>query len=379
MEENYQGYNQPEYENDDPRKGANKSILGYRIVIIILAVILAAITVLYYNIHRQQQADYDLLVIDRDSIQNNLSDLMQDFDDLQLSNDTLSLQMGIERQRADSLMQRLKQERSWSLAKIKQYEKEVGTLRTIMRGYLHQIDSLNTLNKKLIDENVSYRKEITTAQMRAEMAEEKAQELNNKVRQGSVINARGIRMVALNARSKEVSRIKNAERLRVDFTLTANALATPGEKTIYVRILSPDGYVLSSESVPTFEFEGERLSTPHRVTWLPERRPQHRHLLHRQRLHRRYLSGTDLLRRVPDRLDRVADAVSKNSPDTEDKKRPALQGRTLFVTKRLRQRLRQRSARAPHRNHSAQTRAEAPRIAAFCAGIPLGSTFTLPR
>ena len=145
MEENYQGYNQPEYENDDPRKGANKSILGYRIVIIILAVILAAITVLYYNIHRQQQADYDLLVIDRDSIQNNLSDLMQDFDDLQLSNDTLSLQMGIERQRADSLMQRLKQERSWSLAKIKQYEKEVGTLRTIMRGYLHQIDSLNTL------------------------------------------------------------------------------------------------------------------------------------------------------------------------------------------------------------------------------------------
>ena len=36
---------------------------------------------------------------------------MQDFDDLQLSNDTLSLQMGIERQRADSLMQRLKQER----------------------------------------------------------------------------------------------------------------------------------------------------------------------------------------------------------------------------------------------------------------------------
>ena len=132
MEENYQGYNQPEYENDDPRKGANKSILGYRIVIIILAVILAAITVLYYNIHRQQQADYDLLVIDRDSIQNNLSDLMQDFDDLQLSNDTLSLQMGIERQRADSLMQRLKQERSWSLAKIKQYEKEVGTLRTIM-------------------------------------------------------------------------------------------------------------------------------------------------------------------------------------------------------------------------------------------------------
>ena len=260
MEENYQGYNQPEYENDDPRKGANKSILGYRIVIIILAVILAAITVLYYNIHRQQQADYDLLVIDRDSIQNNLSDLMQDFDDLQLSNDTLSLQMGIERQRADSLMQRLKQERSWSLAKIKQYEKEVGTLRTIMRGYLHQIDSLNTLNKQLIKENVGFRKEISSARLRADMAEEKAAELDNKVKVGSVLRARDIRLAALNDRSKPVSRVKSASRLRVDFVLAANELATPGNRAVYVRITSPDGYVLTTEAMPTFEFEGERLS-----------------------------------------------------------------------------------------------------------------------
>ena len=259
MEENLQGYNnQSEYDRDG--QGNKKSIQGYRIVIIILAVILAALSILYFNIHRQQQAEYDLLVIDRDSIQNNLSDLMADFDDLQISNDTLSLQMGIERQRADSLMKRLQQERSWSYSKIKQYEKEVATLQNIMRGYIRQIDSLNTLNKQLIDENVSYRKEITTATMRAEMAEEKAQELDNKVRQGSVIYARSIRLVALNGRGKEVSRIKNAERLRVDFTMTANALAMPGEKTVYVRITSPDGYVLSSESVPTFEFEGERIS-----------------------------------------------------------------------------------------------------------------------
>ena len=42
----------PNTKTTDPRKGANKLIFGYRIVI--LAVILAAITVLYY-IDRQQQ------------------------------------------------------------------------------------------------------------------------------------------------------------------------------------------------------------------------------------------------------------------------------------------------------------------------------------
>jgi hypothetical protein len=126
-------------------------------------------------------------------------------------------------------------------------------------GYIRQIDSLNTLNKKLITENVSYRKEISSANLRADMAEERTAELENKVKVGAVIHARGINLVALNARSKEVTRIKNAERLRVDFVLSANELATPGNKAVYVRITSPEGYLLTSDAAPTFEFEGTAL------------------------------------------------------------------------------------------------------------------------
>ena len=240
MEENKQGYDPSEFEDDDymtPQPDAGKSIRGYRIVIIILSVILVALSALYFSIHRQQMID-----------------------NLQVTNDSISAGLTIERDRADSLMTRLKKERSWNLAKIKQYEKEVGTLRTIMKGYIRQIDSLNTLNKRLISENVGYRKEISSAKLRAEMAEEKAAELDNKVRVGAVIRARDITLAALNANSKPVSRVKNAARLRVDFVLTANELATPGEKTIYVRITSPDGYVLTTEAMPTFDFEGERLS-----------------------------------------------------------------------------------------------------------------------
>ena len=177
-----------------------------------------------------------------------------------INHDSISASLGMERERADSLMERLKKERSWSYAKIKQYEKEVGTLQTLMRNYLRQIDSLNTLNKQLISENVSYRKEISTISQRAELAEEKAAELDNMVKQGSVLKARNIRLTSLNTKSKEVTRIKNAARLRTDFTLAANELTTPGDKTVYVRILAPDGYVLSSEGAPTFDYEGERLS-----------------------------------------------------------------------------------------------------------------------
>ena len=263
MEENKQGYDPSEFEDDDymmSQPVPEKSIRGYRIVIIILSVILVALSVLYFSIHRQQMVDNQLLQADRDSIQNDLGRLMTDYDGLRISNDSISAGLTLERERADSLMTRLKKERSWNLAKIKQYEKEVGTLRTIMKGYVKQIDSLNTLNKKLIKENVGFRKEISSANLRAEVAEEKASELSTKVRQGAVIRARGIRLVPLNARDKEVSRVKNASRLRVEFTLAGNDLAEPGERTVYVRITSPDGYVLTTEAMPTFDFEGERLS-----------------------------------------------------------------------------------------------------------------------
>ena len=260
--ENKQGYDPSEFEEDDymtPQPDQN-SIRGYRIVIIILSVILVALSALYYGIHRQQMRDNELLQADRDSIQSDLGRLMTDYDNLQISNDSISANLTIERERADSLMTRLKKERSWNLAKIKQYEKEVGTLRSIMKSYVRQIDSLNTLNKKLIKENVSYRKEISSANLRAEMAEEKAAALDNKVRIGAVLRARDISLTALNVNSREVTRVKNASRLRVDFVLSANELAEPGNKAIYVRITSPDGYVLTTEEMPTFEFEGERLS-----------------------------------------------------------------------------------------------------------------------
>ena len=257
MEENKYDYNDnyDDYSDESGQEAVNKSIRGYRTVIILLTVILAGISALYFNINRQQQRDYQLLQIDRDSIQSNLSDLINEYDSLKFSNDTIAAKL-VE---ANQMMEQLKRERRWNYAKIKEYEKEVGTLRSVMRNYLKQIDSLNNLNKKLVAENVSYRKEISTAKLRADVAEEKASELENRVRQGAVLRARDINMVCLNARDKEVTRVKTATTLRVDFAISSNELAAPGNREVYMVIKSPDGYLLTSESMPTFEFQGMKM------------------------------------------------------------------------------------------------------------------------
>ncbi len=254
MRDEYNDYDESMYEDEyDRQETDNKAVRGYRIVIIILAVILVALSLLYFNIHRQQQAEYVLLEQDREKIQGDLDSLIVSFDDLKIKNDSIAANL----EEANQLMDQLKNERRLNYAKIRAYEKEVGTLRTVMQGYIRQIDSLNNLNKKLVKENISYKKEISTAQLRAEMAEERAEELNNKVRVGSVIRARNITMTALNAKSKEITRVKNAARLSVNFVLAGNELAEPGAKTVYVCITSPDGYVLSIPDAASFSFEGE--------------------------------------------------------------------------------------------------------------------------
>lgn len=250
-EERYDSY-EDEVQIDD---SAQKSIRGYRVVIVLLAVILAGISLLYFNLNRQQQHDYELLKIDRDSIQSNLNHLITEYDSLKFANDTIAANL----EKANEMMEQLKRERRWNYAKIKEYEREVGTLRSVMKNYLRQIDSLNSLNKKLVAENVSYRKEISSANLRADVAEERATELQNKVQQGAVLRARDINIVTLNSRDKEVTRVKGAAALRVDFAISANELAAPGNREVYVCIKSPDGYLLSTESVPTFAYQGGKV------------------------------------------------------------------------------------------------------------------------
>ena len=251
-------YDYGSYGNDPYGEGGpNKSVKGLKIMIVIMALILAALSAIYFLQVKQMKDDF---AIERDTLTRQLTSLMNDYDTLKTMNDTLAVHYEGVKHQADSLLDKLQKERRLSYSKIRNYEKQMSYMRTVMEGYIRQIDSLNTLNKRLISENVGYRKEISSAKLRAEMAEEKAAELDNKVKVGSVLRARDIRLSALNDRSKPVSRVKNAARLRVDFVLAANELATPGNKAVYVRITSPDGYVLTTEAMPTFEFEGERLS-----------------------------------------------------------------------------------------------------------------------
>lgn len=238
---------------------------GYRIALIVLIIILIPLAFFFAKYAakvRDVERDYEILASAKQMFEEENSlleaqaqDVVTQLEEMKLQNDT----MLVKYQEATAMLEKLQREKTYNYNELNRYKRELATLKDVMKGYLRQIDSLNNINKHLQAQNISYKKEISTAQLRADVAEEKAEELNSKVRIGSVIRARGIALSPLNAKSKEVTRVRNAERLRVDFELTANELAEPGQKTVYVRIVSPDGYLLSPDNVITFSFEGDAL------------------------------------------------------------------------------------------------------------------------
>jgi hypothetical protein len=243
-----------DYSQDVPASA--KSLQGYKVVVALLAVILVAVSGLYFYQSWRQKQDF---AAEREILMGDMQALSNDYAGLQTSNDSLNTRIVEERMRTDSVLVALANERNVSRATIRRYEKELGTMRTIMAGYISTIDSLGKLNRRLIDENVGMRREITSERLRADMAEERANDADVKIRQGSRVIARDINLVALNSNDKEVTRVGRAARLRIDFTLSANDLANPGVRTIYARITGPDGYVLANPGAATFDFEGDPL------------------------------------------------------------------------------------------------------------------------
>lgn len=253
-------YNENDYDyNDYPQQESGSSVKGLKIAIIILLAVLAVISFFFWRQVQELKSSEKELLVDKDTLTNRLTVLLGEMGDLKVDNDTMNVALMQQRHIADSLLDRLKKERSWNYSKVKKYERELGTLRTAMQGFVRQIDSLNRLNQLLAGENLRYRREVTSLRLRTEQAEEMNQELNNQIKRGSQIRAREVVLLAYNKRNKAVIRAKQTERLVTEFVLSANDMAIPGERTVYVRIITPDADILGSPDGGRFTFEGESI------------------------------------------------------------------------------------------------------------------------
>ena len=184
------------------------------------------------------------------ALQNDYATLSSDYDDINLQLDSSRLEVQM-------LIEKITQTEATNRSKIRQYEKELGTLRSIMRNYIVQIDSLNTLNKQLTADAAAARREAAESRRKQQELSKEVENLSGQVAAGSVIKARGIMIEAYNASDKVTDRSSRVVRLLTTLSLVENDLAPKGPVRVYIRVKGPDGILLTNDSQRTFEVDGE--------------------------------------------------------------------------------------------------------------------------
>ncbi|ALO15872.1 MAG TPA: hypothetical protein VJ937_01290 [Salinivirga sp.] len=240
----------------DSNGSKNRSNLFYNITLAILTLAVIGLAWLYYTEKEKNKAQIQEnveLTITKDSIENNLENMIAEYESLQTTNEEVNKELLAEKERVQKLLTRLRNERSYSRTKFEEYEKELSTLRKIMRSYIVQIDSLNQSNIALRKENKQVRTRYKTIQTEHEQLSEKMEEASEKVEVASILRAMNITAVGLNENGNERNRNKRIDKFKACFTIDQNRVVEAGDKTIYLRIITPADFVMENQQLDSVQ------------------------------------------------------------------------------------------------------------------------------
>jgi Tfp pilus assembly protein PilN len=243
-------------EREERERKENK---GPRTVMIILAVVAVALAcVLGYMLYQRNSLVKDLET-EKAELAQQMVALQQDFDSLNSDYESINHQLDTSREQVALLIEKLSKTEATNRAKIRQYEKELGTLRSIMKGYIVQIDSLNTLNKKLTADAAAARREAAESRAANEQLTQQVESLASQVSAGKILKARGISLLAHYSNDKAGDRHSRVRYMTANLSLVENSLADKGPVRIYVRVKDPEGILLNNTESTSFTAGGEVL------------------------------------------------------------------------------------------------------------------------
>jgi FtsZ-binding cell division protein ZapB len=246
-----------EFENIPKQKSKN---LRNNIIVIALSAILVVMIVLFYMQRREHGLIMKDITAEKDSIQQELTQIVAGYDMLKTENDTINEQLVFAQAKVRDLLIEVEQTKKVSYEKISDYQKQVTTLRGIMRDFVVQIDSLNRRNEQLMAENTQVKEQFKEAEIKNEQLSQEKDNLQKNLQRAARLEVRDLIADGLNSRSKETRFANRSELIRISFVLSANITAKRGAKNIYVRIMRPDQLLLTKSANDLFQFEDLKIA-----------------------------------------------------------------------------------------------------------------------
>jgi hypothetical protein len=204
------------------------------------------------------------VIIERETVKADLLSLQDQYATLQTSDKTLQAELDDKRAEIADLIKEAEKHKddAYIISKLK---KETETLRKIMKHYVVQLDSLNTLNKTIIAEKDKVNEDLNQEKGKTDQLAKDKDALQSTVKLGSILEAENPKATGVKFKSggtKEVvtNKASRVERIKVSFALGENKIAKQGVKPVYVRITTPDGKELtkSDDESNLVTFNGSR-------------------------------------------------------------------------------------------------------------------------
>ena len=192
-------------------------------------------------------------------LKTDFKNMLSTYDKLIAKDKTQADSLNIQKAKIQELLTKLESNKRLSARELMKVRQENETLREIMRSYVKQIDSLNTLNIKLTSKLDETTTKLTETSTERDNYKKEAEEKTEQVKKGSKLQAYGFKSEALrmklNKTTEPTDKAKNAIQFRSSFTISENQLASAGRKTVYMQIIGPDGQTFQSRTSNIIETE----------------------------------------------------------------------------------------------------------------------------
>ena len=242
--------------NDNKKKGALLWVL-----IGLLAITNAVSFWMYWQEKNKAATEIvikEQVIIERDNVKVELLQLQKDFENLQTNDKTLQVEIEAKKAEITQLLEDAEKHKgdAYIISKLK---KESETLRQIMRGYVRTIDSLGTMNKTLIVEKNSVLKELDTEKGKISGLNKDKEDLQATIQKGSILTcfnlvAKGVKFKSGGKKESETTKASRTQKIKVSFSLGENKIAKAGEKTVFIRIVTPDGKEMAKNYDDNYKF-----------------------------------------------------------------------------------------------------------------------------
>ena len=237
------------------------------IALIVGIVVLALCVCALVWMNLQQKTEIKEIVeqmeFEKEQLEDEYEELAIQFDGYQtpdIHNDSLVELLSQEKQRVQDLLEELRITKVTNARRIAELKKELATVRQVMVSYVHQIDSLDRTNKRLVKENQQVKQQYQEVARQAQQLEEERTQLAEVVSRASMLEISHFEMIALNKRDRKTTIYNQIQKLQFDYTIGRNITNKPGMKTLYMRITRPDGEVMQKSINHVFPFENSEIA-----------------------------------------------------------------------------------------------------------------------